>query len=197
MLAGVIFPVCYCQTMFRKEGNWIFSSLSVGLASLMQAKKEMQATTGSKDIIRHLNTILRNELTAINQYFLHARMLKHMGFMKLADYEYKESIEEMRHADQLVERILFLGGVPNLQDLGKLFIGETVEEIVDSDLKLEEKGAIDLRAAITLCEASEDYVSSGLLETIQKNEEEHVDFLRRQKNLIKTLGITAYLQTQV
>lgn len=149
------------------------------------------------DVVSHLNVILKNELTAINQYFLHARMLKHMGFMKLADYEYKESIDEMRHADMLVERVLFLGGVPNLQDLGKLFIGETVEEILACDLKLEHKGHVDLRAAITLCEAREDYVTSHMLEGIQKSEEEHVLFIETQQRLIASMGLGAYLQTQV
>lgn len=155
------------------------------------------AAESSKDIIRHLNLVLKNELTSINQYFLHARMLKHLGFMKLADHEYKESIDEMRHADRLVERVLFLGGVPNLQDLGKLFIGESVEEILRCDLKLEEKAHVDLRAAIALCEAKGDYVSSQLLQHIQRNEEEHIDFLQTQLGLIAALGVSAYLQTQV
>lgn len=150
-----------------------------------------------KETIKHLNLILKNELTAINQYFLHARMLKHMGFMKLADYEYKESIDEMRHADWLVERVLFLGGVPNLQDLGKLFIGEDVPEILKADLKLEEKGHHDLKNAITYLEGIEDYVSADILHKIMESEEEHQLFIRTQLNLIEAMGLSAYLQTQV
>lgn len=150
-----------------------------------------------KDIIKHLNAILRNELTGINQYFLHARMLKHMGFMKLADFEYKESIDEMKHADLLVNRILFLGGVPNLQDLGKLSIGEDVKEILVSDLKLEELGKVALKAAITLCESKEDYTSADILHKILDSEDEHIQFIRIQLNLIDTMGLNAYLQTQV
>ena len=150
-----------------------------------------------KEIIKHLNVILRNELTAINQYFLHARMLKHMGFMKLADYEYKESIDEMKHADMLVGRVLYLGGVPNLQDMGKLMIGENVPEILKSDLKLEEKGHVDLRAAIVLCEDKQDFASADILHSILASEEEHQLFIRTQLNLIDTMGLSAYLQTQV
>ncbi len=153
--------------------------------------------TPDKEILQHLNAVLRNELTGINQYFLHARMLKHMGFMKLADFEYKESIDEMKHADMLVERILFLGGLPNLQDLGKLMIGENVPEILQSDLKLEQTAHVDLKAAITLCENREDYVTSHLLEHIQKSEEEHIDFLSRQLRLIEAMGLPSYLQTVV
>lgn len=150
-----------------------------------------------KEVIKHLNTILKNELTAINQYFLHARMLKHMGFTKLADYEYKESIEEMKHADALVERVLYLQGIPNLQDLGKLMIGEDVEEILKCDLKLELKAHVDLKSSITYCESKEDYVSADLLHKILDNEEEHQLFLRTQLGLIEKMSLTAYLQTQV
>lgn len=157
----------------------------------------MSAAESNKEVIKHLNIVLRNELTAINQYFLHARMLKHMGFMKLADHEYKESIDEMRHADLLVERILFLGGVPNLQNLGKLMIGETVQEILECDLKLEDIAHVDVKNGITSCESREDYVSGDLLHKIQASEEEHILFLQTQLNLISTMGISAYLQTQV
>lgn len=150
-----------------------------------------------KEAIRHLNIILKNELTAINQYFLHARMLKHMGFSKLADYEFKESIDEMKHADILVERVLYLGGLPNLQDLGKLMIGETVDEILKCDLKLEQNAHVDLKNAITYCESKEDYVSGDLLHKILDSEEEHQLFIRTQLNLIDTMGLTPYLQTQV
>ncbi len=150
-----------------------------------------------KMTIKHLNTILKNELTAINQYFLHARMLKHMGFNKLADHEYKESIDEMKHADMLVERILYLGGLPNLQDLGKLMIGEDVKEILTCDLKLEQNANKDLKEAITYCESKEDYVSGDLLHKILDSEEEHDLFLRTQLKMIETMGLSAYLQTQV
>lgn len=153
--------------------------------------------TPPKEIIRHLNTILKNELTGINQYFLHARILKHQGFMKLADHEYKESIDEMRHADQLVERVLFLGGLPNLQDIGKLAIGENVEEILKGDLALEHTAHADLKAAITYSEAQEDYVTADLLHKIMESEEEHILFLQTQLNLIATMGLSSYLQTQV
>lgn len=154
-------------------------------------------TDNTREIIKHLNTTLKNELSGINQYFLHARMLKHFGFKKLADHEYKESIDEMKHADQLVERIFFLGGLPNLQDIGKLLIGETVEEIIRCDLKLEERAHIDLKAAITFCESCEDYVSADLLHRIQESEEEHIDYLQQQLRLIEAMGLSAYLQTQV
>jgi bacterioferritin len=150
-----------------------------------------------KTIIKHLNIILRNELTAINQYFLHARMLKHMGFMKLADHEYKESIDEMKHADMLVERILFLKGLPNLQDLGKVFIGETVEEILACDLRLENAANAELKAAITYCESKEDYASADILHHILTSEDEHAQFIHTQLSLIATLGQVAYMQTQV
>ncbi len=150
-----------------------------------------------KEILKHLNIILRNELTAINQYFLHARMLKHMGLMKLADHEYKESIDEMKHADMLVERILFLKGLPNLQDLGKLFIGETVEEILKCDLKLENKANLDLKAAITYCESKQDYASADILHRILESEEEHVLFIQTQLSLIAAMGAAAYMQTQI
>lgn len=151
----------------------------------------------NKDVIKHLNAILKNELTSINQYFLHARMLKHMGFMKLADYEYKESLDEMRHADALVNRILFLNGVPNLQELGKLMIGEDVKEILNCDLKLEEAGKIHLKAAIAFCEDKRDYTSANILHCILDSEEEHISFIRAQLNLIDTMGLSTYLQTQV
>lgn len=150
-----------------------------------------------KEIIAALNTILRNELTAINQYFLHARLLKHQGFLKLADIEYKESLDEMKHADMLTERVLYLGGIPNLQDLGKLYIGEHAEEILKCDLKLEEIAHKDLKAAIALCDEKQDYVTSELLTRIQVSEEEHSDFIRKQLNIIASIGIQAYLQTLI
>lgn len=152
---------------------------------------------GDPKVIEHLNTILYNELTAINQYFLHSRMLKDWGLTKLADHEYQESIEEMQHADKLIERILFLEGLPNLQDLGKLLIGEDVREVLECDLKLEEKGIPDLREAIAYADSVRDYVSRDLFQTILAEEEEHVDHLETQLGLIERLGLENYQQSQV
>ncbi|MGE4481489.1 bacterioferritin [Acidocella sp.] len=145
-------------------------------------------------VIEHLNTQLTNELTAINQYFLHARTLRHWGVTKLGKHEYEESIEEMRHADELIERILFLDGLPNVQRLNQIHVGETVEEILKSDLALEEKAMADLREGIAYCETVRDYVSRDLLRRILDNEEEHVDFLERQFDLIGKIGIERYIQ---
>ena len=145
-------------------------------------------------VIEHLNTQLTNELTAINQYFLHARTLRHWGVTKLGKHEYDESIEEMHHADWLIERILFLDGLPNVQRLDQIRVGETVEEILKSDLALEEKAMADLREGIAYCESVRDYVSHDLLRRILDNEEEHVDFLERQFDLIKLVGIERYIQ---
>lgn len=151
---------------------------------------------GDKKVIAFLNKVLRNELTAINQYFLHSRMLKDWGVSKLAAYEYKESVDEMRHADALVERILLLDGLPNLQDLGKLSIGENVKEILECDLKLEMAAIPDLREGIAHCEKSGDYVSRRVLREILDSEEEHVDFIETQFDLIKQTGIENYVQLQ-
>lgn len=151
----------------------------------------------NKQVISALNTILKNELTAINQYFLHARMLKHMGFMKLADLEYKESIDEMKHADQLVERVLMIGGLPNLQDLGKLSVGENVKEILECDLGLEQKAHKDLVKSIAICQEQGDRVSEDMLAAILASEEEHADFIQTQLRLIDNMGEQAYMQTQV
>ncbi|MBV1833005.1 MULTISPECIES: bacterioferritin [Novacetimonas] len=145
-------------------------------------------------IIEHLNTQLTNELTAINQYFLHARTLNHWGVTLLGKKEYEESIEEMRHADWLIERILFLGGLPNVQRYNQILIGQNVEEILKCDLKLEEKAIADLREAIAYCESVRDYVSRDLFLKILDNEEEHEDFLDRQFDLIKMIGIERYIQ---
>jgi len=152
---------------------------------------------GDAAVIAHLNKILKNELTAINQYFLHARMLQDWGLEKLGKYEYGESVDEMKHADMLVKRILFLDGLPNLQDLGKLMIGEDVREVLDCDLKLEQRALPDLRAAIAHAEAVADYVSRELFEEILESEEEHVDFLETQLGLIERVGIANYQQSQM
>ncbi len=152
---------------------------------------------GDAKVIEYLNKVLKNELTAINQYFLHSRMLKDWGLEKMGDYEYKESIEEMNHADWVIERILFLEGLPNLQDLGRLRIGEDIKEILEADLALEHDAIPDLRDAIEHCESVRDYVSRDLFEKILDNEEEHVDFIETQLGLIEKVGLQNYQQSQM
>ena len=151
---------------------------------------------GDKKVIGYLNTVLKNELTAINQYFLHSRMLKDWGVSRLAHVEHGESIDEMKHADKLIERILFLDGLPNLQDLGKLFIGENVKEILSCDLELERQAMPVLREAIAHCEKVSDFVSRELFEDILESEEEHVDFLETQLGMIERVGLPNYIQMQ-
>ena len=151
---------------------------------------------GDKKVIDYLNKALKNELTAINQYFLHARMLQDWGVSKLGEKEYKESIEEMEHADWLVQRVLFLGGLPNLQDLGKLHIGESVQEILECDLKLENAAIPLLREAVAYSESVQDYVSRDLFGKILHNEEEHVDYIETQFDLIERIGIERYTMLQ-
>jgi bacterioferritin len=151
---------------------------------------------GSPAVIEALNRVLYNELIAINQYLLHSRMLRNWGVDRLGEYEYKESIDEMKHADELVERVLFLDGLPNLQDLGKLLIGENVREILECDLKLEQDALPALREGIAICERESDYVSRELLRSILDSEEEHIDFLEAQFDLIERMGLQNYVQLQ-
>jgi len=150
---------------------------------------------GDAKVLDFLNQALKNELTSINQYFLHSRMLDNWGLKRLGKIEYDESIDEMRHADRLVKRILFLQGLPNLQDLGKLFIGEDVREILECDLKREMAAHPLYKAAIAHCESVKDYVSRELLVHIQKSEEEHIDFIEEQLGLIDKMGLQNYVQS--
>jgi len=148
---------------------------------------------GDKKVIEHLNTVLGNELVAINQYFLHAKMFEDWGLKELAEFTRHESIDEMKHADTIIDRILFLEGFPNLQDLGKLHIGEDTEEMLKCDLDLEMRAIPDLREAVAYCESVKDYVSRDIFQTILDDEEEHVDWLETQLGLIDKLGIQNYL----
>ena len=151
---------------------------------------------GDPKVIEILNETLKNELTAINQYFLHYRMLNHWGIERLAKTEYEESIDEMKHADRLAERILFLDGLPNFQMLGRLRIGETVEELLKADLALEMEALPQLREGIAHCEAVRDYISRDLLQSILESEEEHIDMLETQFEMIERMGIQNYIQFQ-
>ena len=147
------------------------------------------------EVVEYLNKVLKNELTAINQYFLHARMYDSWGLKRLGRYEYEESIDEMKHADRLIERILFLDGLPNLQELGRLYIGENVEDVIACDLRLELEAMPPLREAIAFCEKESDYVTRQLFRDILEGEEEHVDWLETQQSLIEKTGIENYTQS--
>src|SRR5690242_11237152 len=174
-----------------------YSRLPRALRAALRCDDEEIAMKGHAKIISHLNTVLCNELTAINQYFLHYRMYKHWGYKELAEHEYKESIDEMKHADRLIERILFLEGLPNLQKIGKLLVGEGPKEAIACDLELENAAVPDLKKAIADCEELGDYVSRDLFSDILESEEEHIDWLETQLGLVDQLGVVPYLQTKV
>ena len=152
---------------------------------------------GDPEVIRHLNAVLKNELTAINQYFLHARMFRHWGFEKLGEHEYHESIDEMKHADKLIARILFLDGLPNLQDMHKILVGENPREALSCDLQFEMAAHPALKDAIAHCERVGDYISRELFEDILESEEEHIDYLETQIELMGKVGMENWLQSQM
>lgn len=152
---------------------------------------------GDPKVIEHLNKALKLELTTVNQYFLHARMFKDWGLGKIADIEYEESIDEMKHADALIERILFLEGLPNVQDLAKIYIGETLKECLEADLKVEQRAHPYYIEAVAYCEEVKDFVTRKLFSDILASEEEHIDFLETQLGLIDKIGEERYMQSQM
>ena len=172
-------------------------SVQIKLLRIYSSLRQALAMKGDISVIQHLNKILGNELVAINQYFLHARMYQDWGLEKLGAHEYHESIDEMKHADKLIKRILFLEGLPNVQDLGKLHIGEHTKEMLECDLRIEKTGHADLKAAIAHCEVVGDFGSREMLEDILESEEEHIDWLETQLGLIDKVGIENYLQSQM
>ena len=179
------------STIFDKAQNQAYAFILIAIVC------EELIMQGDKKVIDYLNKALKNELTAINQYFLHARMYKNWGFEKLNDYEYHESIDEMKHADWLIERILFLEGLPNLQDLDRLLIGENPKEMLECDLKMEQQAIPVLKEAIAYCETVADYISRELFEKILDNEEEHIDWLEAQFERIEQVGLQNYLQSMM
>jgi len=191
--ADASFPFLRCGLLpLSQRTSGLIALPAANIGRLTDRKAAMQA---DRAVITHLNAQLRNELTAVNQYFLHSRMLKHWGLGPLGKHEYEESIEEMKHADKLIERILLLDGLPNLQDIGKLMIGQTVPEILQGDLGLERGSQQTLKAGIAHCESVQDYVSREILVDILDDTEEHIDWIETQLALVEQVGLPNYLQS--